>query len=76
MTEQDWRYEFSDMLLNSLNYANMTQIDLARATGLSAATISAYVNGEKTPKVSAVLKIAYALDVDVAELIDFGEVID
>ena len=42
--------------------------DIARKTGLSDSSISAYRNGWRTPSAGSLVKLARALDVDVREL--------
>lgn len=72
MTETQWMQCFSKKLRELLEYTNMTQLDLAIESGLSAASISAYINCVKIPKASAIVNLAYALNCNVDELVDFG----
>jgi transcriptional regulator with XRE-family HTH domain len=53
----------------------MSRRELADATGLTEATISYYINKRKMPGLKAIINIAYAFDISVDELIDFGEMI-
>lgn len=76
MTIVEWSDCFSDNLLELLEDRCMTQRELARASGISAGSISAYINKKALPSIKAILNIACALDVDVAELIDFGDTIE
>ena len=73
MSEQEWLDIFGDNLRDMLDRARMTQRELADATGLSDTAISYYINKLKLPGIRAIINIAYALDCDVAELIDFGD---
>ena len=73
--EMEWLDEFSQNLINMLKEANMTQRDLADASGLSEGTISKYIRGMAMPGVKAIINIAYALDCNTDELIDFGSTI-
>lgn len=75
MTEAEWLDIFGDNLADLLDEANMTQQELAEAADLSKGSISGYVNKRKMPSIRAILNISRALDVDVADLIDFGEMI-
>ena len=59
-----------------LKAARMTQQELADVTGLSKATISAYIHKRKAPGLRAIINIAYALDCSVDELVDFEEMIE
>ena len=76
MTEVEWLEEFGDNLFSMMYEAKMTQAELAEITGLSKGTISKYLNKQQIPTVKAVLKIAYALECEVSDLIDFGETIE
>ena len=52
-----------DRLLEAMREAGKTQADLARATGLSRATVSRYLSGEMEPRQDAAHKLAVALGV-------------
>lgn len=73
MTEVKWIENFGDNLKSMLHEAWMTQQELADAAGLSRECINNYINKKRMPTVSSIINIAYALDCDVSELIDFGE---
>ena len=73
MTQSDWRDIFADNLSGILQEQGMAQSELARDTGLSVSRISDYINKKTTPTVFAIINMAYALDVDVNELVDFDE---
>ena len=75
MNELEWLDIFGDNLVSLLRDARMSQRELADATGLTEATISYYINKKKLPGLKAIINIAYALDISVDELIDFGEMI-
>lgn len=76
MTETQWIETFGDNLADILYEARLTQKDLAEMSGLSEASISAYIRKQKAPGFKAIVNIAYALDCDVSELIDFGSSIE
>lgn len=76
MTELDWLDSFSENLRELMDEKGYTQRELAEATGLSNSAIYYYVTGERIPGVKAIINIAYELDVDVADFIDFGDRID
>lgn len=76
MSESRWLTEFSDNLCLLMDEECVTQIELSEISGLSKASISDYVNGRKVPNIKSVLKLAYALNCGVDDLIDFGEPID
>lgn len=75
MNESDWIDIFGDNLVDILKEANMTQRELADATGLSEASISRYVHKQTAPSIFAVINIAYALNCTVDDLVDFGGMI-
>lgn len=76
MTQYEWMDEFGDNLKCLLREARMSQQELADLSGLSKYTISNYIRAERMPSIKAVLKIAYALDCQLDDLIDFGEPIE
>lgn len=76
MTQTEWRKIFSDNLIDILHEKGMSQAQLARDAGLSVSRINDYIRMNATPTVFAVVNIADALDMDVSELVDFGERID
>ncbi len=75
MSELEWLDIFGDNLVSLLQDARMSQRELAEATGLSEATISYYIHKRKIPSLKAIVNIAYAFDISIDELIDFGEII-
>ena len=76
MSEKEWLDIFSDNLRDMLLDANMSQKELAIDTGLAESSISDYLNGRKLPGIRALVNIAYVLDCDFNDLMDFGEIID
>lgn len=73
MTEFEWLDIFGDNLVNIMNDTKISQRDLADITGLSEGTISKYIHKQQLPGIKAIINIAYALECDVSELIDFGD---
>ena len=73
MTQVEWRNLFANNLLDILQERGMSQAQLARDSGLSVSRVSEYVNEIATPSVFAVVNMAYALDIEVGELVDFDE---
>ena len=76
MTINEWSDNFSENLVGLLNDRRMSQHELARESGVSVGSISSYINKNSLPGIKAIINLAFALDVDVNELIDFGDVID
>ena len=73
MTQTEWRRIFSNNLVDILREKGMSQAQLARDSGLSVSRISDYINMNATPTIFAIINMAYALDLDVNELIDFDD---
>jgi transcriptional regulator with XRE-family HTH domain len=76
MTLKEWTDTFGDNLSELLVERGMTQHDLAMDSGLSAGSINAYIRKQSPPGIKAIINIAYALDVSVDELVDFGDRIE
>lgn len=76
MTHEEWRDIFGDNLLSLLDDRHMTQMDLAKDSGLSKSMISGYINKQTMPSLAAAINIAYALDVSMDELVNFDEPIE
>lgn len=76
MSEIEWMEIFSGNLRSILEEYGMTQKELAEAMGVSEASISWYIRGSRIPTVKTIINMAYALDINVSELIDFGEPIN
>lgn len=72
MDEREWLDIFSNNLREVMREKGYTQRDLSYATGLSEATISAYLNNRKLPGIKAIINIAYELNLTVDDLVDFG----
>lgn len=76
MTLKEWTEIFGENLLDLMNEKHMTQQELAKVSGLSIGSINAYIHGQSTPGIKAAINLSYALDVDMMELLDFGDYID
>lgn len=73
MTQDEWKHIFSDNLVALLKERKMSQAQLVKDSGVSAGMISEYINKRSVPGLPAIINIAYALDINVDELIDFGD---
>lgn len=73
MTQEEWKHIFANNLLDLLEERGMSQRQLAIDSGVSTAMISEYVNKIRMPGLAAAINMAYALDVDVGELVDFDD---
>ena len=76
MTLKEWIDNFGDSLVGILEEKGMTQRDLARDSGLPIGSINAYIRKQSPPGIKAIINMAYALDMSVDELVDFGERIE
>ncbi len=72
MSEYEWMKIFANNLRETMFDYNMSQRELAEETGLSESTISRYLNRQAVPSLFAIINIAYALNCDIDDLIDFG----
>ena len=76
MTLPEWSDNFSENLVELLADRKMSQYDLAVESGISIGSINAYIHKKSLPGIKAILNIAFVLDIDVNELIDFGDIIE
>ena len=76
MTESEWLDIFSNNLIELIRDRGYTQADLAEDTGLSEATISAYINKRRIPKVPTLLNLALALDCELEDLTGYVDRIE
>lgn len=73
MTQLEWRTIFGDNLATIMQEQGVTQSKLAKDAGLSVSRINDYINKRATPTIFAIINIAYALDMEISELVDFDE---
>jgi transcriptional regulator with XRE-family HTH domain len=71
ISEVELLKEFGDNLRDILIEYQMTQAELAEETGMSEATISRYIKGERMPTLRSLVNLIYVLECDPDELIDF-----
>ena len=80
MTELEWVEEFRNNLAYFMNEAGYSKADLAEEIGVSKSTVSRYLSEDAlkclVPKATTIVNIAYALDCDIGDLIDFDERIE
>lgn len=76
MTEIEWLDIFGDNLRDILLDVGMTQSELANELGIDKSLVSRYVNKQYIPNLKTIINIAYILNCDISELIDFGEPIE
>ena len=73
MRTTEWKKIFGDNLADILEEKGMSQLQLARDSGVSMGSISDYINKRAVPGVFAAINMAYALDMEVSDLVDFGD---
>lgn len=76
ISEQKWLNEFGDNLKDILKEKCMTQQELADECGVVKSVISSYINKNKMPSLKTAINMAYVLDIDIDELVDFGAMIE
>lgn len=75
MRESEFIRIFSDNLRYSLEYANMTQRELADDIGVDESTISRYLRQQAMPTIKNVINMACVLDCDIGDLVPCDEII-
>lgn len=76
MKREEWKNVFAENLKSILDERGMTQRDLAEDSGVAVSSISDYLSKRQIPGAVSIINIAYALDMEVSELIDFDERIE
>ena len=70
ITDNQCRESFSRHLLEMMDLRGYNQQTLSEYTGISKGSINSYINKAKTPSITNLRRIAYALDCSIAELLD------
>lgn len=70
ITDEQCRESFAYHLVELMNLRGYNQQILAQYTGISKGSINGYINKTKTPSMTNMRKIAYALNCSVGELLD------
>ena len=73
MTQKEWSDIFASNLNDILEEKGMSQAQLARDAELSKSRVNDYINGNAVPTAAALINMAYALDMDLGDFMDFGE---
>lgn len=71
-TEAEWRKEFGIRLSERLYKAGITQQELSERTKISQSVISKYINGQATPSVYNLMRIADVIDYSLSGLTYFN----
>ena len=75
MFEAEWIDIFADNLRDIMLEWGDNQTSLAEAAGITQTAISRYLNKKHMPDLRSIINLAYALDMTVDELIDFGDML-
>lgn len=75
MKEIDFIHIFANNLRYSMDYVDMSQRELADASGIDESVISRYLRGRVMPSTRCLVNIAYALDCRVEDLIPCEELV-
>ncbi len=73
MVRSDRMGDFVDRLQSLMTQRGVTQKELAERTGITEASVSKYLNRERTPRIDVILNIAKAFGVSVDELMGNGK---
>lgn len=65
--------ELKDKLSRLRKIAGLTQIELGKKAGVTTRAIQNYENGSRIPRLDVLSKLAYALEVDVDDLVSDNE---
>ena len=73
MTEKEWKHRIAITLRQKMKEADITQVELARASHLSQGSISRYLSESTIPDIRAIINLSMSLNCPVGDLADFGE---
>lgn len=76
MTEIQWIDIFADNLREIIAESGYSQMEVAEMTGIPQPVLSRYVNKRVVPSVVNIIKLSYALNCDIRDLIDFGDIVN
>ena len=73
MQKDEYAKAFGEYLKSLLEEKGMTQAELARRTGMTEASVSRYISGQRTPRISQAYEIAEVIGIDMNTLIYLGK---
>ena len=76
MTECEWIRIFAGNLAEIIEESGYSQREVAKMTKIPQPVLSRYVNGRVIPSVVNIIKLSYALNCDIRDLIDFGDIVE
>ena len=72
ISEEEWKEQFSEILIKKMREAGISQKELAERANLDIHTINRYINKRCIPSIPALVNIAHALGCTCHELAMFG----
>ncbi len=69
-------FKIGDRILYYLNIKGLSQKDFAKLCDIKEVTLSRYITGEREPKFTTVMKMAWYLGVSVDELVDMNRYLE
>lgn len=75
MSELDLMRQIGENIQQLMDDWRMSQKELADETGISKATISYYINGERMPSIKNLINIACVLECELTDIVDVNEMI-
>ena len=73
MQKDEYAKAFGEYLKSLLEEKGMTQAELARRTGMTEASVSRYISGQRTPRISQAYGMAQVIGIDMNTLIYLGK---
>ena len=73
MQKDEYAKEFGVYLKSLLEEKGMTQAELARRTGITEASVSRYINGNRSPRIAQAYRMALVIGIDMNTLIYLGK---
>ena len=71
MTREEWTKEFARRMVARMEELNISQLKLAKLTGISQPCIGQYMMGKHAPTAYNLRKLCFGLAMTSSELIDF-----
>ena len=73
LNQDEYSKAFGKYLKSLLDEKGMTQAELARRTGLTEASVSRYINGNRSPRIAQAYRMAQVIGIDMNTLIYIGK---
>ena len=73
MQKDEYDKAFGEHLKSLLEEKGMTQKELARKTGVTEASVSRYISGQRFPRITQAYRMAWAIGIDMNTLIYLGK---